>query len=268
MLHGLRFLTLIVGIAALAASGPSFAQRAQGYVQEVQGNVTGRVGAGQPQKLAKGLTVPNNATVTTGDQSYAVLKFEDGTAVLLNEYTSFEVQDYSYNAKAPEKASAVFNLVRGSMRMVTGQAVSRNRDAFKVVTPLATIWLYGSEFVAELFNPLFIQVVSGEVTVTNSAGAVIFSAGQAAVVSNPTALANIVPLSQVPPGVFEMPNVALTAVPEAIPSGAQIGGGGGFAGLSTTTTAIAIGLAIGLAVAVSAGGSGSGSGGLSSPPQH
>lgn len=151
--------------------------------------------------------------------------------------------------------------------MVTGQAVSRNRDAFKVVTPLATIWLYGSEFVAELFNPLFIQVVSGEVTVTNSAGAVIFSSGQAAVVANPTALANIVPLSQVPPGVFEMPNVPLTAVPEAIPSGAQIGGGGGGLGVRGTT-AIAIGLAIGLAVAVSAGGSGSGSGGLSSPPQH
>jgi len=151
--------------------------------------------------------------------------------------------------------------------MVTGLAASRNPDALKVETPLATIGIRGSEFVAVLFNPLFIQVVSGEVIVTNSAGAVIFSSGQAAVVANPSALADIVPLSQVPPGVFEMPNVPLTAVPEAIPSGAQIGGGGGVLGVGTTT-AIAIGLAIGLAVAVSASGSGSGSGGVGSTPQH
>ena len=71
MLRGLRFLTLIVGVAALALSGPSFAQRAQGYVQEVQGNVFGQVGAGQALRVEKGQTIPNNATVTTGAQSYA-----------------------------------------------------------------------------------------------------------------------------------------------------------------------------------------------------
>ena len=139
MLQGLRFLALFVGIVALAESGPSFAQSAQGYVQEVQGTVTGQVGAGRAASVSKGQTLPNNATVTTGANSYAVLKFEDGTAVLLKENTSFQVQNYSYNAKAPETGSAIFNLLRGGMRMITGLVASRNRDALKVGTPLATI---------------------------------------------------------------------------------------------------------------------------------
>ena len=139
MPHLYRFLALVVGLAAVAVSGPSFAQKAQGYVLEVSGNVTGQVGAGQPAKVEKGQTLVNNATVTTSPQSYAVLKFEDGTAVLLKENTSFQVQNYAYNPKVPENASAVFNLVRGGMRMLTGLVTSRNRDALKVATPLVTM---------------------------------------------------------------------------------------------------------------------------------
>ena len=248
MLQGLRFLTLIAGIAAFAASVPSFAQTAQGYVQEVQGSVTGQVGAGQARSVSKGQTLPNNATVTTGPRSYAVLKFEDGTAVLLKENTSFQVQSYSYNSRAPETSSAIFNLVRGGMRMVTGLLASRNRDAVKVGSPLATIGIRGTEFVAELVNPYFIQVINGTITVTNSAGAVVFNAGQAAVVANPSTLASIIPLNQVPPGVLQMPNYPLTSVPGPTPPGSPIGGSGvGVAG----GTALAIGVAVGAAVLIS-----------------
>ena len=248
MLQGLRFLTLIIGIAALTASVPLFAQTAQGYVQEVQGSVTGQVGAGQARSVSKGQTLPNNATVTTGPRSYAVLKFEDGTAVLLKENTSFQVQTYSYNSRAPETSSAIFNLVRGGMRMVTGLLASRNRDAVKVGSPLATIGIRGTEFVAELVNPYFIQVINGTITVTNSAGAVVFNAGQAAVVANPSTLASIVPLNQVPPGVLQMPNYPLTSVPGPTPPGSPIGGSGvGVAG----GTALAIGVAVGAAVLIS-----------------
>lgn len=248
MLQGLRFLTLILGMTALAASGPSFAQGPQGYVQEVQGSVTGQVGAGQARSVSKGQTLPNNATVTTGPGSYAVLKFEDGTAVLLKENTSFQVQTYSYNSRAPETSSAIFNLVRGGMRMVTGLLASRNRDAVKVGSPLATIGIRGTEFVAELVNPYFIQVINGTITVTNSAGAMVFNAGQAAVVANPSTLASVIPLNQVPAGVLQMPNYPLTSVPGPTPSGTPVGGGGvGVAG----GTALAIGVAVGAAVLIS-----------------
>jgi hypothetical protein len=224
MLHIFRFLALVVGFAAFAVSGPSFAQRAQGYVQEVSGNVTGQVGTGQPAKVEKGQTLVNNATITTAAQSFAVLKFEDGTAVLLKENTSFQIQNYTYNPKAPENANAIFNLVRGGLRMITGLVTSRNRDALKVATPLATIGIRGTEFIAELVNPLFIQVVNGVISVTNGAGTVLFSIGQTAVVTSSTTLGGLVPMSQVPPGVLQMPNYPLTPVPTTVPPGTPVGG--------------------------------------------
>jgi hypothetical protein len=247
--HIYRFLALVVGLATVAVSGPSYAQKAQGYVLEVSGNVTGQVGAGQPVKVEKGQTLINNATITTSPQSFAVLKFEDGTAVLLKENTSFQIQHYAYNPKVPKDAGAIFILVRGGLRMVTGLVTSRNRDALKVGTPLATIGIRGTEFVAELVNPLYIQVINGVITVTNAAGTVLFSVGQAAVVTSSSTLGGLVPMSQVPPGVFQMPNFPLTSDPATIPSGIPVGGvaAGGFG----AATAIAIGV-IGVAGVIAA----------------
>ena len=253
MFRIVKFLVVVVGFSALAMSGPSFAQRAQGYVLEVSGNVTGQVGTGQPARVEKGQTLVNNTTITTAPQSFAVLKFEDGTAVLLKENTSFQVQNYTYNPKAPENANAIFNLVRGGLRMITGLVTSRNRDALKVATPLATIGIRGTEFVAELVNPLYIQVINGVITITNGAGTVLFSVGQTAVVTSSTTLGGLVPMSEVPPGVFQMPNFPLTPIPETIPPGTQVGGaaavGGGAAG--TTAAVIAISAAVIAGVATS-----------------
>ena len=246
MFRIVRFFAVVVGFAAFAMSGPSFAQGAQGYVLDVSGNVTGQVGIGQPARVAKGQTLVNNATITTAAQSYAVLKFEDGTAVLLKENTSFQVQHYTYNSKAPENASAIFNLVRGGLRMITGLVTSRNRDALKVATPLATIGIRGTEFVAELVNPLYIQVINGVISITNGAGTVLFSVGQTAVVTSSTTLGGLVPMSQVPPGVFQMPNFPLTSVPETIPPGSPVGGAAvvGGAPIGTTAAVIAISAAV------------------------
>ena len=244
MLCIVRFLALVlvIGFGALAVSGPSFAQRAQGYVLEVSGNVTGQVGTGQPAKVEKGQTLVNNATVTTAAQSFAVLKFEDGTAILLKENTSFQVQHYTYNPKAPENANAIFNLVRGGLRMITGLVTSRNRDALKVATPVATIGIRGTEFMAELVNPLFLQVINGVITATNAAGSVAFSAGQAGIVGNAATLGSLIPVNQVPAGVLQMPNVPLTPVPTTIPAGVPVGGGvtGGAVGMAIAVGAAAV----------------------------
>jgi hypothetical protein len=240
MPHIYRFIALVAGLAAVAVSGPSFAQKPQGYVLEVSGNVTGQVGSGQPVKVDKGQTLVNNATITTSPQSYAVLKFEDGTSVLLKENTSFQIQNYTYNPKVPEDASVIFNLVRGGMRILTGLVTSRNRETLKVATPLVTMGIRGTEFVATLVNPLYLQVLSGSVGATNAAGTVVFNAGQAAVVTSSKTLGSLIPMTQVPPGVFQMPNVPLNATPATIPSGTPVGGGAGVG--AGATTAIAIGI--------------------------
>jgi hypothetical protein len=242
MLQIVRFFVLVVGFAAFALSGPSFAQRAQGYVQEVSGNVTAQVGTGQPARVEKGQTLVNNATITTAPQSFAVLKFEDGTAVVLKENTSFQIQNYAYNAKAPENANAIFNLVRGGLRMITGLVTSRNRDALKIATPLATIGIRGTEFTAELVNPLWLGVQVGAITATNAGGTLVVSAGQFGSVVAAAQVGSIVGAGQVPAGVLQMPNVPLTPVPTTVPPGTPVGAGvaGGAVGPAVAIGAAAV----------------------------
>jgi len=113
MLKGFRFLVLVAGISAIAVSGASFGESAQGYVQEAFGNVSGRMGAGRLLKVEVGQMLPNDSIITTGLHSHVVMKFEDGTAVFLRENSNFHVQNYAYDPEEPQRASAIFNLVRG-----------------------------------------------------------------------------------------------------------------------------------------------------------
>jgi FecR-like protein len=240
----IRFLAAtILGVASFAPSAPLFAQ--QGYVHEVSGNVFGHVGAGQAARVEKGQTLSPNTTVTTEAKSYAVLKFEDGTVVLLKENTSFQVQSYTYNPKAPDNSNAVFNLLRGGLRMVTGLVTSRNRDAMRVATPHATIGIRGTEFTAELVNPLFVATQVGVISLTNAAGTMLVAAGQAASVLSATTLPSLVSLTQLPAGVLNFPKVPLPpATPAPITGAGGAGTGGAVGGGAAGATAGAAGAAV------------------------
>lgn len=237
MIRFLRALVTGVGVAGFLASGAALA--AQGFLQEVNGDVSIATGAATPRKAVKNMHVEDNTTITTGAQSYAVLKFEDGTSVLIKENSSFQVQHYRYDAKNPERGNALFNLARGGLRLLTGLLSSKNRDALKVASPIATIGIRGTEFMMELVNPLYIQVINGVVSVTNAAGTMLVSVSQAAIVANAQTLGTLI--SQLPAGVLQFPNFPLTPVPVTLPvqplaalPGATVGaiGAGVAAGLS------------------------------------
>lgn len=243
---------VIFGVAGLAPSAPLYAQ--QGYVHEASGNVFGQVGAGQPARVEKGMTIPNNSTITTQAKSYAVLKFEDGTVILLKENTSFQVQAYSFNPKVPENANAVFNLVRGGLRLVTGLVTSRNREALRVATPLATIGIHGTEFTAELTNPLFLACQVGAVSLTNAGGTLLVGAGRTASVASAAQAGTLIPAAQVPTGVLQFPNVPLPpTTPALAPAGGPGPVGGAAVGGAGAGTAALVGAAAAAGVAASGG---------------
>jgi hypothetical protein len=250
-------------LISFASSAPLFAQ--QGYVHEVSGTVTGQINAQKPSRVDKGMAIPAKSTISTGANSYAVLKFEDGTVVLLKENTSFQVQNYSYQAKAPEQSDAAFNLLRGGLRMITGLITSRNRDALKVASPHATIGIRGTDFSVDLTNPLFVWVEAGIVSLANTGGTVLVSAGQYASVLSASQIGSIISAAELPAGALQFPKVALppaTPVPAAGAVGTVGGGAATAGGMGIGTTAAIIGGAIAAGIAVSGGG------GSSSTTQH
>ncbi|MEO8342970.1 MAG: FecR domain-containing protein [Gallionella sp.] len=175
--------------------------------------------------MGKNDVIPSDTIVNTGDKSYAVLKFEDGQAVGMQENTAFHVREYRYDPKNPENSNIIFSEFNGGMRFITGLIGQRNHKAFRLSTPNATIGINGTEFMVVTINDtLYSQVISGSISVTNQAGMVVFNAGQTVLVESPGTLPVAVPAAALPPGIFSqlqaIPMPPATAMPAASLSGA------------------------------------------------
>ena len=103
------------------------------------------------------------SAISTGPNSYLNIKFTDGGRVLLRPNSRFQIEEYSYKAGATDSAessspnvaaepegNSLFRLLKGGFRAVTGLIGERNRDTYKVRTPVATIGIRGTDFEARI----------------------------------------------------------------------------------------------------------------------
>lgn len=225
---------------------------ASAVVESVTGDV--RAGATPPAATAikVGQRINAGNTVSVGAGGRAILRFDDGQAVLLNENSEFRIRTYTFTPAEPSKDSFVFDLLRGAMRTVTGALTSRNPRAYSLNTPQATIGIRGTDFMVVVYNPLAVSVISGITTVGNAAGVVSVAAGGLVSVSTAATLATATTMGALPVGVAgsfsSMGSVAITGGAAAgtgagTGAGAGSGAGGGVAsgaaagGLTTGTLA-------------------------------
>lgn len=239
---------------------------AGGYVFDAAGDVSVAAGEADAQPARKNDAIASGTIINTGDNSHAVLKFEDGQVVVMQSNSSFQVREYSYEAKQVEKSNIVFAMLKGGMRFVTGLIGQRHRDAFKLATPNATIGIRGTEFMVVMGNsPMYSQVVSGSIGVTNAAGTAVLTAGQTALTVSASALTTVVPAATIPAGTFTqlgaIPVPPAAPAPAPAPAGsAPAGGGAATGGAAAAPTATAAGAAagvsattIGIGIGVAAG---------------
>ena len=90
------------------------------YVHELTGNMQVQYGTAAPQDLKIGSTVEPGGVLSTGAGSNAVVKFEDGQIMVMQPNTRFAVRQYDYVKTNVAKSSAVFELLQGGLRFVTG----------------------------------------------------------------------------------------------------------------------------------------------------
>ena len=116
--------------AGLAATIASFVLAANGFaaalVQEVRGDVRTEAAVA----VEKGQQILTGATLTTGPNSQAILTFDDGQQVVLNENTQFRITDYQFTNDNPQADRSFFSLLRGAARVVTGVLAQRSRASF------------------------------------------------------------------------------------------------------------------------------------------
>ncbi|HTT07362.1 MAG TPA: FecR family protein [Gammaproteobacteria bacterium] len=99
--------------------------------------------AGQGRPLAKGAEVQSGDTVQT-QQGRAQITFKDGGFVALQPNTSFKISEYNYAGKEDGSERSFFDLLKGSMRFVTGAIGHKNKQNYKIKTVVATIGIRGS----------------------------------------------------------------------------------------------------------------------------
>lgn len=192
-----RVLTL-VGLMGAAISAYAAAT-----IEAAVGVVRAGASAVQAAPVAKGQRVLSGSVVVTGPQSRATLRFEDGQAVALHENTEFRITDYAYSKDEPAKDKSSLELVKGSMRAVTGLLAQRSPRAVQVRTPQATAGIRGTDFMLAIVNPLYFRVLNGQLAITNSAGGPIFNAGAIGTVAADGSLALTVPMTSLPIDVLD-----------------------------------------------------------------
>jgi len=241
-----RSILSIVAAALLLASAHAFAD---GTLINMKGDVRVGNNPALPQQR-----VLSGATINTGIGAQAIIKFDDQQQVVLNENTTFRISDFRYRAAEPRGDRAVFDLLRGALRFISGVVGARNPAVVQLRVPQATIGIRGTDFMVVLVNPAFVNVISGAVSTTNAGGSVVFGAGSIGQVASASALAVPIPASALPAAASSaFSNLAAAqvtaAVTPAAASSASAGAAPGAAAAGTTaTTGAAVAIGVGAAV--------------------
>ena len=220
--------SVLVSCAFLFAAIHAYAAATiQSLNGDVRAEATGQAAsvATSSQRLDAG------ATVHTGANGQAMLRFDDGQLVAISPNSSFKIEQFRYDAAKPAQNSVALSLFRGALRLVTGLIGQKDHSKFALKTPTATIGIRGTDFMVALANQSYVQVIQGGVAATNAAGTVAFGAGTTGMVAGASTLATSIAASALPAAVSATFS-SLGSLSMAAAAGAGAGAAGGGAGAS------------------------------------
>lgn len=130
--------------------GYALAGQAVGTVTHLSGPLLAKKSDGTTKVLTRASAVEEGDTLVTEKRTYARIKFTDSSEVTLKPGTQFKVERFAFDEKNPKGDSAVMSLVKGGLRSMTGKVGKRgNQDAYEMKTPIATIGVRGTIYIAE-----------------------------------------------------------------------------------------------------------------------
>lgn len=89
--------------------------------------------------------------LVTAKESYAQVVMNDGARMTLRPDSNLKIETYQFNKEAPQADNAVFRLIKGGFRTVTGLIGKRgNPDAYKLRARGATLGIRGTDFTSRL----------------------------------------------------------------------------------------------------------------------
>ena len=184
MIKGLLIATILMA--------PAVASAEAGKVMFVFGQAWVDSADGTRQEVSKDMTFDNGDQFVTSSDGRVQLRMADGGLIALRPSTQFVIEEFSYAGEDSDAGAAsqpersFFGLVKGGFRSITGAVGQKDKSAYRVRTPVATIGIRGTDYDAMFCETacepgqagLYVGVTEGGVVLTNSAGTLDLGPGQ------------------------------------------------------------------------------------------
>lgn len=122
-----------------------------GMIRYMSGTLVAQRADGTVRSLTPKSKVLQGDTLITGKRSYAQVVMNDGTKMTMRPDSNLKIETYQFKQSAPQADNAVFRLLKGGFRTVTGLIGKRgNKDAYKLRASGATIGIRGTDFTSRL----------------------------------------------------------------------------------------------------------------------
>lgn len=186
------------------------AQAAAGRVEFAIGPATVVGADGRTRPAARGTEVDTGDTVRTQDNGRVQVRMADGAYISLQPNTEFGIKNYRFEGKADGSENALYSLLKGAMRTVTGLIGRVNRNRYLVSTPTATVGIRGTGGL--------IQVLNDGATLVQGTSGIWFLANPAGTIDIPAGVAGIAPVDpkQPPKETVQIPTAGPSPLPTLI----------------------------------------------------
>ncbi len=199
-------------------------RKAVGYVTQASGQVIAVDTRNIRRPLVVDAPVYIGDKLITGDDGQLSLQMIDRARLELRCFSIMVIEQYALKAGSRR---SILNLLKGTLKKITGEIGKLAGDWYELKTPLASIGVRGTEYALRVFqskgcqgaadtgNGLYLQVARGQVDVSNQTGVMALDTGDSAYVADVDSKPVKQPLR---PGVFDaMP--AEEAERPALPGG-------------------------------------------------
>ncbi len=112
----------------------------------LKGNATAVSLNDTSRDLKMGSSIYEGDTLKTAKQSYMLIAFNDKSRMSLKSETELKIEEHKYISADSDNNSAVYELIKGGIRALTGFIGKKNKDAYIVKSPTATIGIRGTGY--------------------------------------------------------------------------------------------------------------------------
>jgi hypothetical protein len=182
---------------------------------EITGHASA-VSSGRPERaLFLGAPLYNGDQVMVGHEGHVTVLFSDNTRIVLSYDSRFLITNYRYDKAQPQAGNFLVNLLRGSLRTVTGVIGHTNPAHVGYTTPTATVGIRGTAFdlrcvplgqgktapangpAVDCDQTVVVSMREGSTLITSGSNSLALSSGQSAVIDGPNSVPSL--LDATPP---------------------------------------------------------------------